>query len=165
MSSRPVIKTGPSDRWRDPQDEAADPPTRKLSREDVALLRMRQPSVPPWWVVGCQAAVGVVTALIGWLVMGRNDIAWSLLYGAAVVVVPAGLKARGIGRRPADASPGASAVSFMMWELVIIVVSVAMLAVANRIVRPLVWPALLVGLVACFMVYWVALLWRREKKQ
>ena len=35
------------------------------------------------------------------------------------------------------------------------------LMVANRIVQPLSWPALLVGLVAGMKVYWVALLWRR----
>ena len=34
--------------------------------------------------------------------------------------------------------------------------------VAGKIVQPLVWPALLVGLVVCMKVYWVALLWRRR---
>jgi ATP synthase protein I len=28
-------------------------------------------------------------------------------------------------------------------------------------VQPLSWPALLVGLVVCLKMYWVALLWRR----
>ena len=37
-----------------------------------------------------------------------------------------------------------------------------MLVVAGKIVQPLVWPALLVGLVVCMKVYWVALLWRRR---
>jgi ATP synthase protein I len=50
----------------------------------------------------------------------------------------------------------------MFWEMVKIGVSVAMLVVANRIVQNLVWPALLVGLVLCIKVYWVALLWRRR---
>ena len=38
----------------------------------------------------------------------------------------------------------------------------AMLVVAGKVVQPLVWPALLVGLVVCMKVYWVALLWRRR---
>jgi ATP synthase protein I len=41
-------------------------------------------------------------------------------------------------------------------------VSIALLIVASRIVQPLVWPALLAGLVVCIKVYWVALVWRRR---
>lgn len=163
MSSRPVIKTGPSDRWRDSEDEAADQPIRKLTREDVAALRARQPSISPWWVVGCQAAVGVVAASIGWLVTGRSEIAWSLLYGAATVVVPASLMARGMTSRISSTAPGVSAVSVLLWESVKLMFSVAMLVVANRVVQPLVWPALLIGLVLCIKVYVVALLWRGRR--
>ncbi|MCU0929886.1 MAG: ATP synthase subunit I [Burkholderiaceae bacterium] len=43
-----------------------------------------------------------------------------------------------------------------------IAVSVAMLMLAPQIVQPLSWPALLVALVVCIKVYWVALLWRRR---
>ncbi len=89
--------------------------------------------------------------------------AWSLLYGAATAVVPGALMARGMTSRLSSMAPGVSAVSFMSWELVKIGVSVAMLAFAGRVVQPLVWPALLVGLVVCIKVYWVALLWRRAK--
>jgi ATP synthase protein I len=59
---------------------------------------------------------------------------------------------------------GGAAVSFMLWEFVKIGVSVAMLALAGRIVQPLSWPALLVGLVVCIKVYWFALLWRGRAK-
>lgn len=40
--------------------------------------------------------------------------------------------------------------------------AVAMLALAPRIVVPLSWPALLIGMVMCLKVYWLALLWRRR---
>lgn len=116
----------------------------------------------PWRVVAVQAAVGVVAALIGLLITGRTEVAWSMLYGAATVVVPAALMARGMTSQLSSMAPGASAVSFMLWEFVKIGVSVAMLAIAPRIVQPLVWPALLAGLVVCMKVYWVALLWRRR---
>jgi ATP synthase protein I len=86
-----------------------------------------------------------------------------LLYGAATAVVPGALMARGMTSRLSSMAPGVSAVSFMLWEFAKIGVSVAMLAVAGRVVQPLVWPALLVGLVVCIKVYWVALLWRRSK--
>ena len=58
-------------------------------------------------------------------------------------------------------SAGAGAMAFMLWEMVKIGVSVAMLALAPRLVPALSWPALLVGLVVCMKVYWLALLWRR----
>jgi ATP synthase protein I len=35
-----------------------------------------------------------------------------------------------------------------------------MLAAAPRVVRDLSWPALLVAMVLCLQVYWLALLWR-----
>jgi len=69
--------------------------------------------------------------------------------------------ARGMTSKLSSVSPGASAVSFMLWELVKIGVSVVMLMLANRIVQHLSWPALLAGLVICMKVYWVALSWRR----
>lgn len=163
MSTRPVAKNGPSDGWSDQGDEAANPVFKRLTRQEAEALRLKEPPVSPWRVVAVQTAVGVVAALLGWLFTGRSEVAWSLLYGAAAVVVPAGLMARGMTSKLSSMAPGVSAVSFMLWEFAKIGVSVAMLAIANRVVQPLVWPALLVGLVVCIKVYWVALLWRRTK--
>jgi ATP synthase protein I len=73
--------------------------------------------------------------------------------------------ARGMTSRLTSLSPGTSAVSFMLWEMVKIAVSVAMLMLATRIVQHLSWPALLVGLVVCMKVYWLALLWRGRVKR
>jgi ATP synthase protein I len=87
-------------------------------------------------------------------------VAWSMLYGMAATAVPGALMARGMTSRLSSVSPGASAVSFMLWEMVKIAVSVAMLMMAPKLVQPLSWPALLAGLVLCMKVYWVALLWR-----
>ena len=117
----------------------------------------------PWRVITVQVVVGVVAALIGWLITGQSAVMWSMLYGAAAVVVPGALMARGMTSKLTSSAAGASAVSFMLWEFVKIGVSVAMLIVAGKIVQPLVWPALLVGMVVCMKVYWVALLWRRRK--
>ena len=144
------------------QDEGASRAFKSLSREEAEALRKQQPSLSPWVVIAAQLVTGVVAALIGLLLTRRSEVAWSLLYGAATVVVPGVLMARGMTSKFSSMAPGTSAVSFMLWELVKIGVSVAMLAVANRIVQPLVWPALLVGLVVCIKVYWVALLWQRR---
>ena len=136
-----------------------------LSREEAARLQASNPPVSPWRVVAVQAAVGVGLALIGWLVVGSSEVAWSLLYGAATVVVPGALLARGMTGRPAGMSSASHAVSFMSWELVKIGFSVAMLLLAPKVVQPLSWPALLVALVLCIQVYWFALLWRGRKQK
>ena len=116
----------------------------------------------PWRVIAVQAVVAVFTALIGGVITARSEVAWSLMYGAATVVVPGALMARGMTSKLSSMAPGASAVSFMLWEFVKIGFSLAMLLVAGKIVQPLVWPALLVGMVVCMKVYWLALLWRRR---
>ena len=162
MTSRPSQEKGRQDRWADAEDGEANARFKPLTREEAAALRAQDPPVSPWWVVAVQAVVGVVAALIGWLVTGRTEVGWSLLYGAATVVVPGALMARGMTSKLSSMAPGASAVSFMLWEAVKIGVSLAMLALAGRVVQPLVWPALLVGLVVGMKVYWVALLWRRR---
>jgi ATP synthase protein I len=149
-----------SDHWGDEDDEAAAVPFKVLSREEAASLRVRQPSLSPWRVVGAQAVLGVLVALLAVLITGRQDLAWSALYGAVTVVLPGALMARGMTSRLSSMSAGAGAVSFMLWEFVKIGVSVAMLLLAPKLVQPLSWPALLVGMVLCMQVYWLALMWR-----
>ncbi len=68
--------------------------------------------------------------------------------------------ARGMTSRLSRVSPVASAVSVMVWVSVKLATAVLLLMLAPRIVQPLSWPALLVGLVLCLQVYWFALLWR-----
>ncbi len=134
-----------------------------LTREQAQALRTAQPSVSPWRVIAVQAVVGLVVAAGLALVTGQMSLGWSALYGAAAVVVPGALMARGMTSKLTSVSPGASAVSFMFWQVVKIVVSVALLMLAPRLVQPLSWPALLAGLVLCMKVYWLALLWRGRR--
>jgi ATP synthase protein I len=156
-----------ADRWNDRWDEqehgANAPALKTLSREEAQALRQQDPPVSPWRVIGVQAGVGVLGALLAAFVIGRQEWAWSWLYGAATVVVPGALMARGMTSPLSSTSPGTSAVSFMLWEAVKIAVSVAMLVLAPKIVQPLSWPALLVGLVVCMKVYWLALSWRGRR--
>ena len=155
-----------AERWHDEQDEAdgrfgpgGSAGFKPLTREEASALRARLPPLSPWRVVGMQAAVGVLAALLAALLTGRPEWAWSMLYGAAAVVVPGALMARGMTSPLSKVSLGASVVSFTLWEFVKIGVSVAMLMLAPKLVQPLSWPALLVGLVLCLKVYVVAVLW------
>lgn len=152
-----------NNRWEDDEgreDQWSGPPARALTREEAQALRRRQPTVSPWRVLAVQVAVGTVVASLAAAITGRMEWFWSALYGAATVVVPGVLMARGMTSKLSSMSPGTSAVSFMLWEFVKIGASVAMLALAPRIVQPLSWPALLVAMVLCMKVYWLALLWR-----
>lgn len=141
-------------------DEAEDPPVTPLTRAEAQALRVRSPQVSPWRVIAAQVLVGGLSAAVAWLVTGRSEIVGSALYGALVVVLPGALMARGMTSQLSSMSPGASAVSFMLWEAVKIAVSMTMLVLAPKLVQPLSWPALLVSLVLCMKVYWLALLWR-----
>lgn len=153
-------KNARPDPWVDGPDDAGTPSFRPLTRAEAQALRAKEPPLNPWRVLGVQVVVGVLaSALIG-LVFGSSSLMWSALYGAATVVLPGALLARGMTSRLSGMSPGVSAVSFMLWEMVKIAVSVAMLLLAAKIVQPLSWPALLAGLVLCMKVYWLALLWR-----
>jgi len=158
----------PSNRWQDEEDGAAggrfnELNFKALTRDEAQALREKDPPLSPWRVVLVQVAVGVVAALLAALATGNSTVGWSALYGAATVVVPGALMARGMTSKFSSLSPGSSAVSFMLWEAVKIAVSVAMLALAPKVVQPLSWLALLAGLVLCMKVYWFALLWRGRR--
>ena len=73
------------------------------------------------------------------------------------MVIPAAVFARGLTGRFSSLNAGTAAVGFMVWEMVKIALTVAMLVAAPRLVTALSWPALLVGLVLTMKVYWVAL--------
>jgi ATP synthase protein I len=51
----------------------------------------------------------------------------------------------------------------MLWEFLKLGVSVALLMLAPKLVPNLSWPALLVALVLCIKVYWVALAWHGRR--
>lgn len=144
--------------WDDAAEAADETPVKPLSREEAQALRERLKSVSPWQVVVAQAVVGVVCAALAWALTQRGSVGVSALYGAAAAVVPSALLARGMGRRSANAVSAAA--GFLVWEMIKIGVAVAMLLLAPRIVQPLSWPALLVGLVVCIKVNWLALAWR-----
>jgi ATP synthase protein I len=133
------------------------PPIRPLTAEEARRLREQNPPVNPWWVVAGQAGVGVVAAMAAWAFTGEQNVGWSVAYGALAVVVPAAVFARGLTGRFSSLNAGTAAVGFLLWEMVKIALSIAMLMAAPGLVAGLSWPALLVGLVLAMKVYWVAL--------
>ena len=132
-----------------------------LTAEQARQVKAANPSTSPWSVVGGQMVVGGATVLLAWGVFG-GLIAKSLACGVLAVIVPAALFARGLTGQFARANPGTAVLSFFVWELVKILVTVGMLLAAHRLVSGLSWPAMLVGLVLTIKVYWLALAYRRK---
>jgi ATP synthase protein I len=147
-------------------DEGAeeDAPFKPLTAEEARRLREANPPVSPWWVVAGQAVVGLVVALAAWALTGKQNVGWSAGYGALAVVIPAAIFARGLTGRFSSLNAGTAAVGFMLWEMVKIASSIALMAAAPRLVADLSWPALLVGLVLTMKVYWVALAYAPKKR-
>ncbi len=132
-----------------------------LTAEQVKQLRRHMPLLSVWRVVGVQAIVGVLVALLAWWISGRQAVAVSAAIGAIAVVVPAALFARGLTGRLASANAGAAVFGFFLWEMVKIGLTLAILIAAPHWVKDVSWPAMLVGLVVTMKVYWLALGMRR----
>ena len=147
-----------------PEDQEEASPVRPLSAEEARRVREQNPQVSLWWVVAGQAGVGLVAAVVAWVLTGKQNVGWSVAYGALAVVIPAAVFARGLTGRFSSLNAGSAAVGFLLWEMVKIALTFAMLAMAPRLVAGLSWPALLVGLVLAMKVYWLALAFARRPK-
>jgi ATP synthase protein I len=79
-------------------------------------------------------------------------------------LVPAAVFARGLTGKFSSLNAGSAAVGFLLWEMVKIALTFAMLVAAPRLVAGLSWPALLIGLILAMKVYWVALAFARRPK-
>jgi len=151
-----------------PEDDEvaeANAPITPLTAEEARRLREQNPPVSPWWVVAGQAGVGLCAGLAAWAFTGKQNVGWSAGYGAVAVVIPAALFARGLTSRFSSHNAASAAAGFMVWEMVKIASTIALLAAGPKLVRDLSWPAMLVGLVLAMKVYWVALAFRPRPKQ
>ncbi len=131
-----------------------------LTADEAQALRRHLVPVSPVRVVLGQALVGFLVALAAWALTGRAAVGWSAGYGALAVVLPAFLLARGMGRGSRGRSSSAALASFAFWEVVKLVLTIALLALAPRLVPQLSWLALLAGMVITMKTYWVALVVR-----
>jgi len=135
-----------------------------LTAEQARVLREQHPSLSPWWVVVGQVLVGLLVSLAAWVVSGRQVVGVSAGCGALAVVVPAALFAKGVTGRFASVNAGSAVMSFFLWELVKIVVTVGIMYAAQRLVEGLSWLAMLLGLIVTMKVYWLALAFKRKPR-
>lgn len=145
--------------WDDLDHSADLEPVRAWTREEAQALRASTRPISPWRLVAVQAAVGVTASVIvGWIA-GQAHVAGSMLYGVSCVVLPSALLARGLSSALSRLSPTASAVSFVGWALLKLLIALVMLIVANKVMSSPNWPAVLAGLVLCISVHAMAPLW------
>ena len=140
----------------DAQDPDAD--FKPLTAEEAQRLRERKPLISPWRVIAIQVVAGLLVALAAWGLSGRQNLGWSAGYGALAVVIPSAVFARGLTGRFSSLNAGTAVLGFFVWEMVKLVLSVAMLLAAPRLITELSWPAMLVGLVVTMKAAWVAVM-------
>lgn len=161
MTNKVISRPGAD--WEDAADEASFKP---WSREQASAWRSVNPSLSPWRVVAVQAAAGLVCSALVWAFTQRGSAAGSALYGAAAVVVPSALLARGMTRDLSNV-PGAlghAVFRFMFWEMIKIGAAIAMLLAAPKVVQGLSWLTLLLTMMVCVKMNWLALLWQRRPR-
>ncbi len=146
-------------------DEPEEENFKRLTAQEVRELRERDPAVSPWWVVGLQCVAGLTVSLLAWGVSGKSSVAWSAGYGAMAVIIPAALFARGLMSQFSSLNAATASFGFFVWEAVKLAVSIAMIAMAPRLIADLSWLALLAGLLVTLKMYWFALLKRPKPKQ
>ncbi|MFM8866073.1 MAG: ATP synthase subunit I [Limnohabitans sp.] len=146
----------------DPADEALDPDFKPLTAQEAQAWRHRQPAFSSWRVVWMQALTGLGFAVLLGLVSGELRLAVSSAGGVLAVVLPAGLFARALSRQMRLGQPGAALAGLMFWEGVKVALTVALLAVAPRLIANLSWFALVAGFVLTLKVYGLALLLSRR---
>jgi len=146
----------------DPGDEDAESDFKPLSADEAQRLRARIAPTSLGKVLVWQVLVGSLVAVVAWWSTGRPIAGWSAAYGALAVVMPAAVFARGVRRPMSSGNPGAAVTGLFGWELVKIVLTVALLAAAPRLIPGLVWLALLAGMVLTMKMYWIAL-WAQSR--
>ena len=141
-----------------PEDkhEAEEPDFKPLTAEEAAEWRRRNPSVSVVRVVKWQLVVGVVLAVLVGLITQRAGL-WSVAYGAAAVVIPAALFARGLRLQLGAGQENLAMVRFFGLEIAKLVLTVVLLLLAPLVVPGLNWLALVLGLVVVMKTYWLAL--------
>ena len=148
-------------------DADNEPEFEPLTAEEAQAWRLRNPALLPWRIIGLQAGVGGLMVLLTWLWTCERNLAYSVAWGALAVVVPAMVFARALSRQMRFVKPRSALVGLFVWELVKIVLTVALLLVAPKLISDVSWLALLASFVVTIKVYWLAMVlgWVQRKSK
>jgi ATP synthase protein I len=118
--------------------------------------------ISPWQIIVGQLLAGAVFAVLAWFVTGKASVAVSVAYGALAVVIPAAVFARGLMSQFSSLNALTAGFGFFVWEMIKIVATVVLIAIAPKLVADLDWLAMLIGLIVTMKVVFV-LLWLLPK--
>ena len=118
--------------------------------------------ISPWQIIVGQLLAGVVFVVLAWLVTGKSSVAVSVAYGALAVVIPAAVFARGLMSQFSSLNALTAGFGFFVWEMIKIVATVVLIAIAPKLVADLDWLAMLISLIVTMKVVFV-LLWMLPK--
>ena len=155
IASSPV--TGIPANTTDAVDEGLESEFKPLTAEQAQAWRQQNPVVSPWRVLALQVLVGACVAVLTGLVSGQSRLAASSAWGSVAVVIPAVVFVRALSRQMQVAHPKDAMLGLFAWELVKIVLTVALLLVAPKVISNLSWFALVAGFVVTMKVYWLAM--------
>ena len=140
---------------KDPWQEDSEEDFVTLTSAQAQALREQQPGWSAFQVVALQAVCGLVFAAFAGLVSSWG---WSV-----AVVLPNALLARGMTRKPTSINVLSAVAALLVWEMVKVALTLAMLFGAPLFVKNLSWPALLVGLVLTMKVHWLTLAYKPKQ--
>lgn len=138
-------------------DDGLESDFKPLTPDQAAAWRQRNPVGSPWRVLALQLFVGGVVAVLTGVVSGQFVLAASVAWGVVSVVIPGVVFARALSRQMRLKQAGAALAGLFVWELVKVVLTVALLLVAPKVVAGLSWLALVAGFVVTMKVYWLAM--------
>ena len=167
--SETVLSKGTVADWNreDSVNEDLESEFKPLTAEQAQAWRQQNPMASPWRVLWLQVLVGgLVAVLTGWF-SGQSRLASSVAWGAVAVVIPAVVFVRALSRQMRRQQAGSALVGLFVWELVKIILTVALLLVAPKVVSDLSWLALVAGFVVTMKVYWLAMAlgWMQRKSK
>jgi ATP synthase protein I len=160
-------KTGVSIVAADAVVEDLEASFKPLSAEEAQAWRQNNPQASPWLVLFLQVGVGALLALMTGLITGQFHLAASSAWGTLAVVIPGVVFVRALSRQMRRKNLHSALVSLFVWELVKIVLTVALLLVAPKVIANLSWFALVAGFVVTMKVYWLAMAlgWMQRKSK
>lgn len=149
----------------DSVDEDAQGNFKPMTAQEVQAWRLKHPAASPWRVLMLQVAVGLSMAALVGLFSGKGHLAASVAWGGVAVVIPSVVFVRALARQMRTTQAGSALGALMFWELVKVVLTVALLLAAPKVVADLNWLALVAGFVVTMKVYWLAMVlgWMQPK--
>lgn len=154
--------------WSDEADGDSEAGFKPLTPAEAQAWRSRQPTDSVWRLVGWQVLLALGVAAVAGVLTRNVSVAWSALYGGCAVLLPTalmayGLTSSGLARVLKAVWPGwskAALAGLLFWEGVKVLLVLALLWLAPRLVPGLSWLALVAGLVVVLKAYWLELYMR-----